>query len=61
MIGDNIEVSILAVGREKVRIGIKAPRSIPVLRTEIYHDVKHELDASEAIRAVEEALLRLDS
>jgi carbon storage regulator len=36
MIGDDIEVSVLAITGDKVRIGIEAPRSVPVLRTEIY-------------------------
>jgi carbon storage regulator len=30
MIGDDIEVSVLAIMGEKVRIGIQAPRDIPV-------------------------------
>jgi carbon storage regulator len=35
MIGDDIEVSVLIIG-EKVRIGIQAPRNIPVFRKELY-------------------------
>ena len=34
MIGDDIEISVLAVMGEKVRIGIQAPRDIPVFRKE---------------------------
>ncbi len=36
MIGDDIEVSILSVAGEKVRIGIDAPRDIAVFRKEVY-------------------------
>jgi carbon storage regulator len=36
MIGDDIEVSVLAVDAHSVRIGIRAPRRIPVFRNEIY-------------------------
>jgi carbon storage regulator CsrA len=36
MIGDDIEITILAVLGKAVRIGISAPRSVKVLRTEIY-------------------------
>lgn len=36
MIGDDIEVSILSVAGDKVRIGIDAPRDIPVFRKEVY-------------------------
>lgn len=36
MIGDEIEVSVLSVAGDKVRIGIDAPRSIGVFRKEVY-------------------------
>jgi carbon storage regulator len=39
MIGDDIEVSVLSVAGEKVRIGIQAPKEIPVFRTEIYLEI----------------------
>ncbi|HEX2413960.1 MAG TPA: carbon storage regulator CsrA [Thermoleophilaceae bacterium] len=40
MIGDDIEISVLAIMGEKVRIGIEAPRAIPVYRREVYVDIK---------------------
>jgi carbon storage regulator len=40
MIGDDIEVSVLAVMGEKVRIGIDAPRDIPVFRKEVYVEIQ---------------------
>ena len=40
MIGDDIEVSVLAVMGEKVRIGIQAPREIPVFRKEVYLEIQ---------------------
>ncbi len=36
MIGDDIEVSVLSVVGDKVRLGIQAPRDIPVFRSEVY-------------------------
>ena len=36
MIGDDIEVSVLSIMGEKVRVGIQAPRDIPVFRKEVY-------------------------
>jgi carbon storage regulator len=42
MIGDNVEVSVLAVMGEKVRIGIDAPRSVPVFRKEVYVEMQQE-------------------
>ncbi len=44
MIGDDIEVSVLSVMGDKVRIGIQAPQDIPVFRTEIYLEI-HRDDA----------------
>jgi carbon storage regulator len=42
MIGDNIEVSVLSVAGEKVRIGIQAPQDVPVFRTEIYLEIQRQ-------------------
>jgi carbon storage regulator len=39
MIGDDIEVSVLSVMGDKVRIGIQAPQEVPVFRTEIYLEI----------------------
>jgi carbon storage regulator len=36
MIGDDIEVTVLAVTSGKVRLGIQAPRDVPVYRKELY-------------------------
>jgi carbon storage regulator len=62
MIGDEIEISVLAIMGEKVRIGIEAPRAIPVFRKEVYLDIKsgEEVPAEDA-EAVTEALDRLKS
>ena len=42
MIGDEVEVTILAISGEKVRIGIDAPRSVPVFRKEVYVEMAEE-------------------
>ena len=42
MIGDDIEVSVLSVMGEKVRIGIQAPQEVPVFRKEIYLEIHRE-------------------
>ena len=44
MIGDDIEISVLAVMGEKVRIGIEAPRSVPVFRREVYVEIQEDRD-----------------
>ncbi len=40
MIGDDIEVSVLAVSRDKIRIGITAPKEVPVFRKEVWISIK---------------------
>ncbi|MBA3300270.1 MAG: carbon storage regulator CsrA [Thermoleophilaceae bacterium] len=42
MIGDEIEITVLAVMGEKVRVGIEAPRSVPVFRKEVYLEIQAE-------------------
>ena len=64
MIGDDIEVSVLSVVGEKVRIGIHAPHDIPVFRTEIYVEIQREGEqgspSSDAVRAeVDDAIGKL--
>ena len=40
MIGDSIEISVLSVFGEKVRLGIDAPREVPVFRTEVFREIQ---------------------
>lgn len=61
MIGDDIEVSVLAIMGEKVRIGIEAPRSVPVFRKEVYLEIQQEKDTEAERRAVDQALNRMKS
>jgi carbon storage regulator len=35
MIGEDVEVTLLEIDRGKVRLGLTAPRSVPILRLEI--------------------------
>jgi carbon storage regulator len=54
MIGDDIEVSVLAIMGEKVRIGIQAPRDVPVFRKEVYLEIQQERSGEESKDAREE-------
>lgn len=42
MIGNDIEIVVVAVRGGKVRLGINAPRDVPVHRKEIYEIVRRE-------------------
>jgi carbon storage regulator len=51
-IGDSIEVEILEVGTNQVKIGIKAPREIAVLRNEVFLTERQNKAAATAASAL---------
>ena len=56
VIDGNITVSVLRVDHDNVRLGIEAPLEIPVLRKEIYEEIKtnNEVAAGSAKRKVKQ-------
>jgi len=42
MIGDDVEILIVDIRGDKVRLGITAPKSVPVHRLEIYNEIKRQ-------------------
>jgi carbon storage regulator len=42
IIGDNVEVTIVDIRGDKVRLGITAPKEIPVHRREVYEAIQRE-------------------
>ncbi|WP_397537246.1 carbon storage regulator CsrA [Rummeliibacillus pycnus] len=46
MIGDNIELKIISVDGDQVKIGVDAPRSVKVYRSEIYKAIQDENKAA---------------
>ena len=53
MIGDGIEVRILRVGRDGVRIGIVAPSHVPVHRQEVYEQIREANRVAAAAASVD--------
>jgi carbon storage regulator len=41
-IGDDVVVTVLAVKGAQVRLGVEAPKSVPVHREEIFERIRHE-------------------
>jgi carbon storage regulator len=49
MLGDEIVIEVIEVSGSSVRVGIAAPRSVPVYREEIWRAVKDENEAAAAV------------
>lgn len=60
VIGNEIEVRVLAIGNGQVKVGIRAPRHISVHRQEVYEAIKREnLSASKSQIPAPEILRKL--
>ena len=51
MLGDNVTIHVMEVSGNNVRLGIEAPKSIPVYREEIWIAVKQENEAAANAKA----------
>ena len=54
IIGDGIEVRVLRIGRDSIRLGVKAPPSVPVHRLEIYEQICEANRQAAALRDLPE-------
>ena len=54
LIGDDIEVIVSEIGTERVKIAIRAPKGIPIMRRELVEteDVNREANASSGSRSL---------
>ncbi|MFD1451108.1 MULTISPECIES: carbon storage regulator CsrA [Oceanobacillus] len=41
-IGDDIEIEVIAIEGDQVKLGIRAPKSVDIYRQEIYVDIKNQ-------------------
>lgn len=51
IIGDNVQVTIVDIRGDKVRLGIIAPAEVPVHRKEVYDAIQRENRKAAAVRA----------
>ncbi len=58
MIGDDIELTVVDIRGDKVRLGIKAPNSVPVHRKEVYDEIKRENEKAAHVRGGEFVTVR---
>lgn len=49
-IGDEVKVTVLGINGNQVRVGIVAPKDLPVHREEVYERIKKEREGSDARR-----------
>ncbi len=60
IIADNIEITVLDVSKDKVKIGVSAPKDIKIIRNELIHTQnvnKDSADSKELSKKTLEALL----
>jgi carbon storage regulator len=59
MIGNDIEITVLEVKGDQVKIGINAPKAVPIYRKEIYLQIKESNKEAAETSASEEILKKL--
>jgi carbon storage regulator len=57
IVGDGIEIKVLRVGKDGVRLGITAPSQVPIHRREIYDQIRAANAAAAADRSSADALV----
>jgi len=59
IIGNDIEITILEVKGDQVKIGISAPKSIPIYRKEIYLQIQQSNKEAAETSVTDEVLKKL--
>lgn len=53
VIGDDIEITIVDIRSDKVRLGISAPRQVQVHRKEVYDSIRCENTAASRVQMID--------
>ena len=53
VLNNNIEVTILAIRGDQVKIGVSAPKEVPIYRKEVYLQIQKENEESSSAESME--------
>ena len=53
VLNNDIEVTVLEIRGDQVKLGVKAPREVPVYRKEVYIQIQKENEASASVENLE--------
>ena len=53
IIGDDVEIILVDIGKDQVKIGINAPRSVKVHRWEVYEEIQRENREASKIKSLD--------
>ena len=49
IIADNIEITVLEVAKDRVKLGMSAPKDVKIIRNELLHAQETNVDSSKAV------------
>lgn len=53
IVGNNIEITVLEIRGDQIKIGISAPKDVPIYRKEVYLQIQEENKAALNVDAME--------
>ena len=59
LIGEDIEITVVGISGDSIRLGINAPRAVKILRSEVYEDIQRQNKDSVMTNSQIESLQKL--
>lgn len=53
VVGDNVQVTILGLNGNQIRVGVNAPKDIPIHRQEIYERIQKEKGGTSKVKHID--------